>query len=99
MACQLVALDKSPGVRPVGIGEVYRRLMAKCLLKVVGHQATDAAGNLNLCAGLSARIEGAIHAVRQATKAPPIPPGPPEQPGPVEPPRTDPMEGLRKSRH
>jgi hypothetical protein len=71
MACRLVALDKSPGVRPVGIGEVYRRLMAKCLLKVVGHQATDAAGNLNLCAGLSAGIEGAIHAVRQATEAPP----------------------------
>jgi hypothetical protein len=74
MACRLVALDKSPGVWPVGIDEVYRGLMTKCLLKVVGNQATDAAGNLNLCAGLSAGIEGAIHAVRQATEAPPIPP-------------------------
>jgi hypothetical protein len=55
MACRLVALDKSPGGRPVGIGEVYRRLMAKCLLKVVGHQATDAAVNLNLCARPSGR--------------------------------------------
>jgi hypothetical protein len=64
MACQLVALDKSPGLRSVDIGEVYRRLMAKCLLKAVGHQATDAAGNLNLCAGLPIGIEGAIHAVR-----------------------------------
>ncbi|WP_288991944.1 hypothetical protein, partial [uncultured Marinobacter sp.] len=94
MACRLVALDKSPGVRPVGIGEVYRHLMAKCVLKVAGHQATDAAGNLNLCAGLSAGIEGAIHAVRQATEAPPIPPEPPEQQAPLEPPGTDPMEGL-----
>ncbi len=81
-------------MRPVGIGEVYHRLMAKCPLKVVGHQATDAAGNLNLCAGLSAGIEGAIHAVRQATEAPPIPPEPPEQHAPLEPPGTDPMEGL-----
>jgi hypothetical protein len=76
MACRLIALDKSPGVRPVGIGEVYRRLMAKCLLEVVGHQATAAAGNLNLCAGLPAGIEGAIHAVRQSMAAPPIQPTP-----------------------
>jgi hypothetical protein len=97
MACRLVALDKSLGVRPVGIGEVYRRLMAKCVLKAVGHQATDVAGNLNLCAGLPAGIEGAIHGVRQATAAPPIPPVPPEPPDPpepLEPPGADPMEGL-----
>lgn len=65
MACRLVALDKMPGVRPVGIGEIYRRLMAKCLLKVVGHQATTACGNLNLCAGLPVGIEGAVHAIRE----------------------------------
>jgi hypothetical protein len=70
MACRLVALDKCPGVRPVGIGEVYRRLMAKCLLEVTGHQATAAAGNLNLCAGLPAGIEGAVHAVRTAIADP-----------------------------
>ena len=32
MACRLVALDKQPGTCPVGIGEVYRRLMAKCVI-------------------------------------------------------------------
>ncbi len=71
--------------------------MAKCLLEVVGHQATDAAGNLNLCAGLPAGNEGAIHAVRQATAAPPLPPLPPEPPNrpePPEPPGADPMEGM-----
>jgi hypothetical protein len=36
MACHLVALEKSLGVRPARIGEVYRHLMAKCLLKAVG---------------------------------------------------------------
>jgi hypothetical protein len=76
MACRLVALDKSPGVRPVGIGEVYRRLLAKCVLATVGHKAMGAAGNLNLCAGLPARIEGAIHAVRQEMDSPPVPPAP-----------------------
>jgi hypothetical protein len=96
-ACKLVALDKSPGVMPDGIGEVYRRLMAKCVQKAVGHQATDAAGNLNLCAGLPARIKGAIHAVQQATAAPPfllLPPEPPNLQVPLKPPGADPMEGL-----
>ena len=63
MAARLVALDKCPGVRPVGIGEIVRRLLAKCVLNVVGSQATAAAGNLNLCAGLPAGIEGAVHAM------------------------------------
>ena len=63
MANRLVALDKQPGTRPVGIGEVYRRLWAKCLLKAIGSQATAACGNYNLCAGLQAGIEGAVHAV------------------------------------
>jgi hypothetical protein len=64
MACRLVALDKQPGTRPVGIGEVYRRLMAKCVLSCVGSWATHACGNLNLCAGLKSGVEGAVHAVR-----------------------------------
>jgi hypothetical protein len=66
MACRLVALDKQPGVRPVGIGESYRRLMAKCLLEEIGHKATTACGNRNLCAGLPGGIEGAVHAVATA---------------------------------
>ena len=65
MAARLVALDKEPGVRPVGIGEIYRRLFAKCLLRVIGSQATAACGNYNLCAGLPAGIEGAVHAIRE----------------------------------
>ena len=77
MACRLIALDKQPGVRPVGIGEVYRRLLAKCVIAVIGQQATAACGNLNLCAGLPAGIEGAVHAVRTAITAdlppPPVP--------------------------
>ena len=50
-------------MRPVGIGEVYQRLMAKCVILHCGHQATTACGNLILCAGLPAGIDGTIHAV------------------------------------
>ena len=41
MANRLVALDKEPGTRPVGIGKIYRRLWAKCLLKAIGSQASN----------------------------------------------------------
>ena len=63
MANRLIALDKCPGVRPVGVGEVWRRLFAKCVIKVAGGQAKDACGTSQLCAGLEAGIEGAVHAV------------------------------------
>jgi hypothetical protein len=72
MACRLIGLDKCPGVRPVGIGEIWRRLIAKCIIEVCGHKATQAAGNLNLCAGLPGGIEGAIHAVRESWDSAPV---------------------------
>ena len=85
MANRLVALDKQPGTRPVGIGEIYRRLWAKCLLKAIGTQATTACSNFNLCAGLQAGIEGAVHAVRAAFSDPTLIPStspPPSHPNP-----------------
>ena len=59
MACRLVALDKRPGVRPVGIGETLRRALAKLVMRAAGEQAKTACGDLQLCAGLAAGIEGA----------------------------------------
>jgi hypothetical protein len=40
--------------------------MAKCVIKVTGHTAAIACGSSNLCAGLSAGIEGALHAMKEA---------------------------------
>ena len=65
MACCLVALDKRPGVRPVGIGETLRRALAKLVMRAAGDQAKTACGNLHMCTGLEAGKEGATHAVGQ----------------------------------
>ena len=61
---RLVGLDKCPGVRPIGIGDILRRLLCKTLLIVVGNEATRACGTDQLCSGLEAGIEGGIHHMR-----------------------------------
>eukprot|EP00957_Ditylum_brightwellii_P070415 5350109-Ditylum_brightwellii.AAC.1 len=64
MGCRLVALDKCPGTRPVGIGEIFRRLFAKLVIQATGNDAKTTCSNLQLCAGTEAGIEGAVHAVQ-----------------------------------
>ena len=65
LACRLIALDKNPGVRPIGIGEIPRRIIAKAAISVTRNDILDAAGSVQLCAGHIAGAEAAIHAVRE----------------------------------
>ena len=64
MSGRLIVLDKIPGIRPVGIGETWRRLLAKCLLRVSGQEAKAAWDTEQLAGSVEAGIEGAIHAAR-----------------------------------
>ena len=64
MSGRLIALDKHPGITPVGVGETWRRMMAKFLLGVVRPEAKAACGTTQLAGVLEERIEGAIHAMR-----------------------------------
>jgi len=64
VACRLVPLDKHPGVCPIGIGDVPRRIIAKTILHVIGNDIQLTAGALQTCAGQDAGSEAAIHAMR-----------------------------------
>ena len=65
VACRLIPLDKCPGVRPIGIGEVPRRIAAKAILRIVSPDVEEAAGPLQVCAGQEGGCEAAVHAMRQ----------------------------------
>ena len=64
VACRLIALNKCPGVRPIGIGEVVRRIIAKAVLLIIKLDILEAAGSLQLCVGQDAGCEAAVHAMR-----------------------------------
>ena len=49
----------------MGIGETLRRALAKLVMRAAGGQAKTACGNLQMCTGLKAGIEGATYAVGQ----------------------------------
>ena len=62
---RLIPLDKNPGVRPVGTGEILRRIIGKSLMMVLKRDITCAAGVYQVCAGQPSGCEAAIHALRK----------------------------------
>ena len=61
--CRLIPLNKCPGVRPIGVGEVPRCIIAKAVLRIVSKDVEAAAGPLQLCAGKDGGCEAAVHAM------------------------------------
>ncbi|ETW95667.1 MAG: hypothetical protein ETSY2_47825 [Candidatus Entotheonella gemina] len=66
LACRLIALNKNPGARPIGIGDTARRIIAKAVLFIAASDIQNAAGCLQLCGGQMSGIEAAVHATRSA---------------------------------
>ena len=63
-SCCLIPLDKYPGVRPIGIGEVVHRIIGKSVMQTIKHNLQDAIGSFQLCAGQDAGCEAAFHALK-----------------------------------
>ena len=65
MACCLVAMDKRPGVCPVGIRDTLYCVISKLVMRVARYRAKTTYGRLQLCAGLEVGIEEVTHAMAQ----------------------------------
>ena len=69
IACRLIPLEKQPaGVRPIGIGEVLRRIVGKSVIAEIKPDLMECAGSIQLCAGQKAGCEAAAHAMREIFK-------------------------------
>ena len=64
LACRLIPLDKKPGLRPIGVGEILRRIAGKAVVSIIREDILLSVGSLQVCAGHEAGCEAAVHAMR-----------------------------------
>ena len=69
VAGRLIPLNKNPGeentqIRPIGVGEVMRRIIGKALSWCLSTDIQAAAGPLQVSAGVKGGAEAAIHAMK-----------------------------------
>ena len=57
VSCRLIHLDRNPGFRPIGIGEVFRRIAGKSIILAIKPQIKKSAGDIQFCAGQPAGCE------------------------------------------
>ena len=59
---RLIPLDKGEDtVGPIGVGEVIRRIIGKCVMNVAKGDVVEASSSLQLWAGQKAASEAAVH--------------------------------------
>ena len=69
VAGRLIALNKAPGepdlqIRPIGVGEVLRRIVGKAISWCLSQEIQEAGGPLQVSTGLKGSAEAAIHAMK-----------------------------------
>ena len=60
----MISLDKNPGLKPIGVDEILRRIAAKVIVSHLKEDVTQSVGSLQVCAGQGAGCESLIHAMR-----------------------------------
>ena len=64
LSCRLIPLNKNPGLRPIGVGEVLRRVIGKAVVAVTHDKIVNSVGSLQVGAGHKAGCEAAIHSMK-----------------------------------
>ena len=69
-AARLIPLNKNPGVRPIAVGEVFRRIVCKAVARVIEPDMLMVTAPLQLCAGVPSGCEAAVHAMEHLFEQP-----------------------------
>ena len=70
LVSRLIPLDKGNGdIRPIGVGEVVRRIIGKCVTKVTKQDIIEASGSLQVCGEQKSGSEAAIHVMHKIFEA------------------------------
>lgn len=64
LSCRLIPLDKYPGVHPIGIREVLRKIIGRTVNNTLKSHIMESAGSRQLCAGQKVGCEALVHAFR-----------------------------------
>ena len=64
LACRLIPLDKCPGLRPIGVGEILRRISGKVVMFLSKADVMESASDVQMCSGVNAGCEAAVHAMK-----------------------------------
>ena len=54
LASRLIPFDKNPGLRPIGVGEILRRIAGKVAVSSTRNDIIDSVGSLKVCTGYEA---------------------------------------------
>ena len=65
IVCRLIPLDKNPGVCPIGIGQVLRRIIDEAVISIIKLGTLESARSLQLYAGLPSGCDADVHALTE----------------------------------
>eukprot|EP00117_Sycon_ciliatum_P038353 scpid42091/ scgid2002/ len=69
-SARLIPLDKKPGVRPIAVGEVYRRIIGRAVMSVVESDVLSVTAPVQLCVGVPSACEAAVHTMSRLFAGP-----------------------------
>ena len=64
-AARLIPLDKRPGVRPIAVGEAFRRIVCRAVMRVLEVDVRRATAPFQLCIGIPFACEAGVHAAQE----------------------------------